>query len=592
MVFTKTDSFFLKIFARFIENQKFNFMKTKTKLLIILLLSINFASAQCPDPPVIEAMTGNAVEAMISNGGDLFFDGTRGFFQVPVEIDPHRTTIYAAALWMGGYDEGQNLKLSAQTYGRNYDEFDYTSGPLKPETGEPYADNCENFNRVWKVEKQEVLDHIADFEDNGVIDNPIASVYAWPGHNSVQCYYYNGFILPYSPQKWAPFYDKNNNGNYDPEEGDYPHPPNVIPNLIPEQISWTVFNDNIVHQQSEGVPLKVEVQLTSWNFNCLGNHVLKHSLFTSHKIINRSQENIDSMYIGLWVDFDNGCPTDDFLGCSPENNGFFVYNSDALDGESSPTDCFGLPTYGYNPPAQSVVFLNQKLDKFIFHNPFPGCVGPPGEQYPPSSPIEYYNYLRGRWNDGTPLTYGGSGYQVSGGTPTNWAFPDNPNDSSGWSMYAIGAANGDRRVVGSTFEERLEPGEIFRLDMAHTYHGYSTLDNLESANQAYIEMPEVQQMYDMRFNGWCNNIVAGTEELFENQIKVFPNPNNGSFYIKTDNKEIGLIEVYDQLGKFIKTIDFRNHSNGQINLIDQPSGIYVLKISSKENTFVEKVLKR
>ncbi len=511
---------------------------------------------------------------------------------MPVEIEPARSTIFAAGLWMGGFDEGQDLKVAAQTYGRNFANFDYVPGPLKPETGEYYENYCENFNRIWIVEKQDILNHISDFEDNGIIDSPIASIYSWPGHNSVQCYYYNGFILPYSPQKWAPFFDRNNNGNYDPEEGDYPHPQNVIPNLIPEQISWTVFNDNTVHQQSGGIALKVEVQLTSWNFTCVNNHVLKHSLFTSHKIINRSQQDIDSMYVGLWVDFDNGCHLDDYIGCSPENDGFLVYNSDALDGESSPNDCLGVETYGYNPPAQSVAFLNQKMDKFIFYNPFPGCVGPGSEQYPPSSPEEYYNFLKGCWNDGTPITFGGSGYLSSGGNPTNWVFPNNPNDSLGWSLYTLGAADGDRRAIGSTSVGKLESGEVFKLDMAHTYHGYPNIGHLESADQAYIELAQIQQMYDMQFNGWCNDIAAGTEKLIKSSIVIFPNPNNGIFHVKSDNYQIDQVVIYDQLGKLIKIIDFGNGLIDQVNLSDQPTGVYVLKISSEANTFVEKIFKQ
>jgi Secretion system C-terminal sorting domain len=565
-------------------------MKTKAFVLFNFLFVITFLNAQCPDPPVLGTISGNGVKATISNGGDLFFDGNDGQFFVPADVFPLRTTIFAAGLWLGGVDEGGNLKLSAQTYGRNNTEFDYIPGPLKHDTGENFENHCDDFNRIWIVERQDIINHILDFEDNGIIDNPITSIYAWPGNNSAQSFYYNGFFLPYNPQKWAPFYDYNNDGIYEPNDGDYPHPESVSHSLIPEQISWSVFNDNTFHAESGGDPLKVEIQLTTWNFNCFGNHVLKYSVFTSHKIINRSQQVIDSMYVGLWVDFDNGCYLDDYIGCSPGNDGFLVYNSDALDGESSATDCIGVETYGLNPPAQSVAFLNHKLDKFIFHNPFPACVGPPGQQYPPSSPGGYYNYLKGLWNDGTPITYGGSGYQSSGGDITNWVFPDNPNDSLGWSLFTLGAPDGDRRAVGSTNVGQLAPGEIFKLDMAHTYHGYSGLNNLESVDQAYIELAQMQQMYDMQFEGWCNYIVTETQELTSSAIEVFPNPSNGLINIKSEDYFIENVEVYDQLGKLVLASDFNHQYFGKIDLSNSTSGIYMLKINSAEKVIIRKVL--
>ncbi len=554
------------------------------------ILSSVWLIAQCPDPPVTQTIQGNSVAAIISNGGDLFFDGNDGRFNVPVGLEPWRSTIFAAGLWMGCYGENQNLKVAAQGYGRNNNSFDYIPGPLHPNTGEQYPNHCENYNNIWLVEKQDILDHLADFEDNGIIDQPITSIYAWPGNKNAHSIDYNGFELPINPQGWAPFFDNNSNGIYEPNDGDFPHPKNVINELIPEQISFAVFNDNKVHSESAGLPLMVEIQLTSWNFSCLGNHVLEHSLFTNHKIINRSNEVLDSLYVGLFVDFDNGCYLDDFIGCSPENDGFLVYNSDNLDGESSANDCAGVPTYGNHPPAQSVAFLNKKMDKFIFHNPFPSCVGPPGAQYPPSTPIHYYNYLRGRWNDGLLLTYGGSGYQSSGGVPTNWAFPDNPNDSLGWSLYAMGAPDGDRRALGSTFAGTLEPGGVFSIDMAHTYHGYTTTNHLESANQAYIELAQIQQMYDMKFNGWCNDIVAGTSMITGHSIDVFPNPGNGNVFVKSENNNLSKIEVYDLVGKNILTKNLENQDFVEINLNDSPSGIYFLKIIAEGQILTESII--
>lgn len=558
-----------------------------------ILLCPAVVEAQCEETPISSDISGNAVLATISNGGDLFFDGNEGRFITPVEIFPWRTTIFAAGLWLGGYDEDQNLKVAAQSYGRAFEEFDFAPSPLNYLTGEPYENLCVFFNKIWKVEKQDIFDHIADFQDNGVIDDPIPSIFAWPGNNNDFCFDYNFFFLPFSPQEWAPFYDKNNNDKYEPDLGEYPHPDNVIPNLIPEEISWTVFNDNTTHLESFGEPLLVEIQLTSWNFDCLDNHALEYSLFTSHKIINRSQQDIDSLYVGLWVDFDNGCPLDDYIGCSPENDGFLVYNSDELDGQSSPNDCGGVNTYGYNPPAQSVAFLNKKLDKFMYFNSSPGIPPPNPFVYPPETPAQYYGYLKGRWTNGMPLTYGGTGFDISGnGTPTDYAFPDNPNDEDGWSLYTEEAPNSDLFALGSTYAGKLGAGDVFKLDMSHTYHGYSTLDHLGSANQAYVELALMQQMYDMKFNSWCDWITNGVATINDNSFEVFPNPSRNVVNIQSHNGLIDQVEIFDISGRLVSTKIIAGNTFAQLDIAHFPTGVYFLKISNQEKTTNVKIVKQ
>ena len=550
------------------------------------MASISFIKAQCPDPPVNGTISGNSVSATISNGGDLFFDGDEGNFHVPADVEPLRSTIFAAGLWMGAFDEAQNLRISAQSFGRYSNTFDYTPGPLNPDDGENVEDNCEHFNKIWKVEKADILSHLEDYQGDGVIENPIPSIFGWPGNNNENFFFYNDFELPENPQKWAPFVDLNNNGNYEPQLGEYPHPDNVINNLIPEQITWSVFNDHTdrgpFSSDSEGVPLKVEIQLTSWNFHCIGNHVLEHTLFTSYKLINRSQELLDSMYVGLFVDFDNGCPLDDFVGSAPEQDGFYVYNSDALDGESSANDCAGIETYGDNPPAQSVAFLNRSLDKFMYFHGGGGVLPPPNANHlPPENPTEFYNYLSGSWTDGSPLTYGGDGRDPLN-QATDHAFPGNPTDENAWSQITEGFGDGDFRTIGSTYIGEFEPGQSLKFNLAHTYHGYSTLDHLECADQTYTELAQMQQMYDMQFNFWCNDIVADVDETLYQGIEIAPNPNGGIFQIKSKLQNIDEIKIYDSLGRLVYFRVFENQKVIDMDLSSQPAGLYFLQINSNQ----------
>jgi hypothetical protein len=48
---------------------------------------------------------------------------------------------------------------------------------------------------------------------------------------------------------------------------------------------------------------------------------------------NKSGNDITDMYIGLWTDPDLGGAGDDLVGCDPENNLFYCYNSTNSDSD-------------------------------------------------------------------------------------------------------------------------------------------------------------------------------------------------------------------------------------------------------------------
>jgi len=82
--------------------KKYFVMKMKLLLFLSFLIKLSFINAQCPNPPVTGVVSGNSIQATISNGGDLFFDGNNGQFYAPVDILPLRSTIFVAGLWLGG----------------------------------------------------------------------------------------------------------------------------------------------------------------------------------------------------------------------------------------------------------------------------------------------------------------------------------------------------------------------------------------------------------------------------------------------------------------------------------------------------------
>jgi hypothetical protein len=456
----------------------------------------------CSLPSAFDYLHANDIRARINNGGSLFFkeSGDAGF-QVPYQPSPESpATMFISGLWMGGFDPVGNLKLSADTYGVFSGQSSYTAGPLDPATGTTTFDDCNDWDRIFTVRGYELLAHLDDWNDNGQIDNPIPALLTWPGNNNPHFENLTGVALPDNgPEGLAPFFDWNNDGMYDPFDGDYPLPQGV--DAIPEQISWWVFNDN-GNQVNPTGPLKMEVQVTVWGFSCTDNELLDQTVFTSHKLISRSQEPLDSVYVAMFTDFDLGCYTDDYIGANPSSNSYFVYNQDNVDGDVG-TDCLGgaIP-YTQEPPAQSVTFLNQELSSFIYFNN--GSVGnPTPPTTDPNTGIEFYRLMTGRWRDGQPLTEGGDGYDPLG-VPTSYAFPDDPNDVDGWSMFNENFSNSfDQRAVGSVEVGLFQPGQIFTIDIAWSFHRESGNDHLQNVSLMYSEVSEIQDQYDQGFDGLC-----------------------------------------------------------------------------------------
>jgi hypothetical protein len=62
----------------------------------------------------------NNVRARILGGGDVWWDLRDGKYIVPNPPPgsglPEVSSLFSGAVWLGGYDEGNNLKLAAQTY--------------------------------------------------------------------------------------------------------------------------------------------------------------------------------------------------------------------------------------------------------------------------------------------------------------------------------------------------------------------------------------------------------------------------------------------------------------------------------------------
>ncbi|MFT3884003.1 MAG: hypothetical protein QM724_00845 [Flavobacteriales bacterium] len=111
----------------------------------------------------------------------------------------------------------------------------------------------------------------------------------------------------------------------------------------------------------------------------------------------------------------------------------------------------------------------------------------------PKLAIHYYNYLRSIWKDGTPQTYGGTGYSSSpNAVRATYMFPGD-SDPLGWGTGCVpqtawqetAQVNPDRRFVESAGPFTLEPGAYNNITVGVVWaRGASRLASVDALKTA------------------------------------------------------------------------------------------------------------
>ncbi len=416
----------------------------------------------------------NNVRARLLGGGDLWWDLSDGRYIIP-NVEPGEkeiSSIFAAALWIGGFDAAGNLKIAAQTYRQTGDDF--WPGPIDNATGETEQSVCQNWDRHFTVLGEDidqlVADYLADDNGDGVPDNtiegtPAPSLLQWPARGNPYFEQQLGFALP--NQDLAPFYDEDGDGIYDPNKGDIPQigvigcdAQSLDDVAYADQMVWWVYNDKgNIHTETGGAQIGMEVQALAFGFAT--NNPINNMSFYKYTLLNKATDVLDSTYVGQWVDPDLGCWNNDFVGCQVEESLGIVYNGTSTDPDCSSGG--GLVNgYGTEVPMLGVDYFRGPRDEngdelgmgaFVYYN---NDFSPTGN---PEEAEDFYGYLSGSWKDDTPIEEGGDGY-LEGTGPTPYMFPSDPSDNSAgtWSECSVSNAPDDRRFVQSSGPFTLEPG--------------------------------------------------------------------------------------------------------------------------------------
>jgi len=412
----------------------------------------------------------NNVRARLLGGGDLWWDLTDGRYIIPNVAPGERevSSIFAAALWIGGVDGAGNLKVAAQTYRQDGDDF--WPGPIGPD-GTTDQLTCKNWDEHFKVLGEDIDNLVADFlgDDNGdgepdriVDEDPAESILKWPARGNSDPNIAN--ILPPN-QDMAPFYDEDGDGLYNPYKGDIPiigvvgcEANSLDDAVYADQMIWWVYNDiGNIHTATNGDQIGMEIQALAFAFET--NNDINNMSFYKYTLLNKATIQLNDTYIGQWVDPDLGCWNDDYVGCIVDESLGIVYNGDSQDDFSCAQ---GVNGYGDEIPMLGVDYFRGPKDaagvelgmsSFVYYN---NDGSPNGN---PDGFQEIYNYLSGFWRDGTPIEFGGDGYN-EGTFPTPYMFPDDPTSTAAdaWSECSVGNDPADRRFLQTSGPFVLSPG--------------------------------------------------------------------------------------------------------------------------------------
>jgi len=446
----------------------------------------------------------NNVRATIMGGGDMWWNLSDPQYEIPKGGNKH--SLFAGALWIGGVDDGGQLKVAAMTYRQGGNDF--WSGPLNIDNATISADECDKWDKHFKIDRADVEEFVARNGDPTYVIP--ASILEWPAHGD-QSLGQDEFL--------APFYDANGDGLYSPYDGDYPDynitGTNDKAALFGDQTLWWVFNDKgNIHTETDVDPLGLEIHAQAFGFSA--DNEVNDMTFYNYKIINRSTLPLKETYFGQWVDPDLGFYLDDYVGCDVGLGLGFCYNGDAEDE--------GASGYGFNPPAIGVDFfqgpladLNDGIDndrdgtideigeqiimsKFVYYN------NDDTDQGNPKGGVDFYNYLQGIWRDNSAMTYGGNGKGGSNGATNvecNFMFPGTSDDAfpgQEWTEQTAGNEPADRRFVQSAGPFTLQPGAVNVITTGVIWARAKSGGQTASVQLLKIYDREAQALFDNNFN--------------------------------------------------------------------------------------------
>src|SRR5436190_241298 len=136
------------------------------------------ASSGCIAATYAIDMDINNVRARLMTGGDMWWNIGLGNAAYEIPKGSGKSSQFAASCWIGGYDKQGQLKVAAQTY--RQDGNDYWPGPLD-QTANITQSDCSEWDRFWKISR-ETVKKFRDLKDKSAaaVTSEYDVVLQWP----------------------------------------------------------------------------------------------------------------------------------------------------------------------------------------------------------------------------------------------------------------------------------------------------------------------------------------------------------------------------------------------------------------------------
>lgn len=431
---------------------------------------------------------------------------------------------------------------------------------------------------MWKLDRSQIDQFISDYNNNQVNFANYPDIETWPatGDTSVG---EDGHL--------APFVDVNLDGKYRPlQDGDYPC-------IEGDQAMWWVYHDDGPHTESGGDQFGIQVEQMAYAYECgstpcTPDSFLDYATFHHLKISNKSAKDYKQVYVGVFLDFDIGYFADDYVGSDSLLGLGFAFNGDVLDE--------GTSGYGTNPPAAGLLFLDngqigRATNVMYYENEF-------SNRGIPTSPEHFYQYLQSIWTDGSPMTYGGNGYQT--GNPTPFVFTGDDGfcggPPSGWTEASVPSIPFDRRLLQSFGPIDLLAGQEVDLDYTILWARGFYNDNLGSVCELKKAAVVVDSFWKAQPRDCFAFVVNRPDPLRPlAEARVYPNPNRGNFVLKFEEAlgSDAVLELYDLSGRVVHLENLpAQQTEYHVSTHSLSDGVYLLRVDNEQMTLTRKMVVR
>jgi hypothetical protein len=488
----------------------------------------------------------NNVLARTFNTGSLFFGNTTvsgdGYL---VPQNAGTSPIFASGLWVAGQLNGE-LRAAGSTY----NDFEFWPGPLNDDGTLPAPDDCAQFDRIYRVSRED----IEDYEAGGA---PAIDLAEWPV----------GLGAPTIDANGNPVEPASMDQLIDLEAGERPDINDA------DQALWWVMNDvGNVHQNNLTPPIGLEVRVLAYAYD--RPDAYGDATFYDIGLTYKGNEVLEEAYLGVFSDPDLGFASDDYVGSDPARSLGFAYNATNFD------DVYGTP-----PPAVGYDLLScpegedgESLGRVMYFENVPSS--PTSD---PATAEGVYNYLQGLWRDGTPLTVGGNGYDPGSDEVTDFAFSGNPPEF--WSELDVdgngtSTTPGDRRFLISNGPLTLAPGEEQTITVGILWAIGE--DHLDSVTELKAASDFIQQDFD-----GCAlvSVEDGVAPSGLSLDPAYPNPfaAETALRLSLDAPGRATVEVLDVLGRRVDVLLDEAIPAGPRTLVWRPraalpNGVYFVRM--------------